>query len=54
MDRQTTPKLYPSDFVGGDNKLGRGPLDDVTYQISRLVVSDKKTFKVFFFLACVT
>ena len=39
MDRQTTPKLYPSDFVGGDTQgnvswvldLGRGPLDDVTW-----------------------
>ena len=43
-----------------NNRHGRGPLGDATYQISRhgLVLSDKKNFKVFIsenlFLAHVT
>ena len=60
MDAGTTPKLYPSDFVGGDNKLGRGPLDDATHQIPDSLPCGfrQEEFKSFhlenLFLACVT
>ena len=34
--------FWPQDY--NLNRLGRGPLGDASYQISRLVVSDKKIF----------
>jgi hypothetical protein len=54
-DGRSRPKQYPPpDSIGGDNKIGRHSLEDVSCQILLLALKKKKYFKFFLLVAMAT